>query len=142
MELLTDIAQLASTLGLGAFLGILIKHFLDKSRNSQVMLFEARRRAYKDVIGRINNFFSEDDMRGLGRLERRMRMNSFFSESLLLGGRQLQEAIHAYMDEVDEVEERMNKDETSEEEAAQLDEQLSQTISKIEALMRKELGVR
>ncbi|MFH0952120.1 MAG: hypothetical protein V1838_02925 [Patescibacteria group bacterium] len=142
MDLFLDIAKTFSLLGLGAFIGIIIKHFLDKSRNNQAMLFEARRRAYKDVIGRINNFFQEDDARGLNRLERKIRMNSFFSEAELLGSDRLRQAIHEYINKVDSLDDKIEQAIADEDELARLDEELGNLIQNIESIMRQELGVK
>lgn len=142
MDTFNTIIQVASTLGLGALIGILIKNTLDRHREEQSRLFAARREAYKNVIGRINNFFSEDDARSLNRLERRLRMNSFFSDALLLGSRTLREAIQQYMERVDDIDAKIDAASTSDSEAEQLDAELAGLIERIETSMRQELGIR
>jgi flagellar motor component MotA len=140
MDTLETIIQLASTLGLGALLGVLIKNFLDRNREAQARLFTARREAYKNVIGRINNFFSERETHGLNRVERRIQMNTFFSDALLLGGQDLRAAIQEYMDRVDDIDTKIDQA-PDDQEADRLDDELSLLITRIESMMRKELGV-
>lgn len=141
----TDLIKYLSSMGLGAFFGLLIKHFLDSSRGKRELLFNARRVAYRDVMGRMSNFFLENDTRSLRSAELAAAVNSFFSEIELLSGKDIKTAVSKYKSLILEFHDELAKDfrikERQDSNSEKLHAELGQLNRKIESLMRKELGV-
>lgn len=146
MDKLLAILGYVGSLGLGAFLGILVKHFLDKNLKNRELLFHARRAAYSAVLGRLNNFFLEKDTRGLPSPELAAELNTFFSAAYLLAGAALVEQLDQYSPKLVEFHEALDRaraiaGDKESDDSARLHSEVSAIAAKISKLMRAELGI-
>lgn len=140
MDGLFEVLGYVSSLGLGAFLGVLAKHFLDKNLKNRELLFHARRSAYSAVRGRLSNFFLEEDTRGLDTATLASRINTFFSEAHLLASERLSSKIGDYSKNVVLFHDVLTQ--KDEQQMEDLHAQLSKLADEISELMRSELGIK
>lgn len=147
----SQIMQYVGSLGIGAVIGVLLKHYLDKNQRNNELLFNARKSAYKNVIGRLNNYFMEEDTRGLREPELEAFINSFFSEVHLLCSLKLKKVITSYSEKLIEFHKELTKSILAERDGdsqdstkvqmEKLHKELSDLGNEAVDLMRRELGV-
>lgn len=97
-------------LGIGGILGVIIKSIVDLKISKRQLLFEARKKAYSSLTGRLFNHFLEPDITCFK--EEALvwaKINQILSEAFLLGSNKLVELIGEYKLKVNEYHKLLNK---------------------------------
>jgi len=131
-------------IGIGAWIGNIIQHFLEKDRRKVEMLFEARRNAYKDILGRLHNSLIDPELVGISDFEKKLKINRIFSEVELLAGTKLNDLINTYTSEFNWLikdGKKLPKGVHSDEHAERYEKFLLLGIE-VEIEMRRELGIK
>ena len=145
-----QIEQLISyigTLGIGGFIGIFAKYYLDKQANHQKLLFEIRVRTYSGLMGRMFNLFNELDLNNLPEAVRVSKINNILSEVYLVGSNELVELIGQFKPKLFDFHNELdkwvkNKDAHNEDKGKELHKELMLMIGKIHEQMRKDLFIK
>ena len=92
-----QIISFVGLLGLGGLIGVAIKSIVDFRINKRQLLFDARKKAYSGITGRIFNLFMEPDIVDLKEnAQIFVRINILLSEVFLLGSEDLVELVGEY----------------------------------------------
>ncbi|MBA7545415.1 hypothetical protein ES705_37783 [subsurface metagenome] len=128
-------------LGLGGILGIVIKSIVDFKISKRQLMFEARKKAYAGLTGRIFSHFLEPDVTCFK--EEALvwaKINQLLSEAFLLGSNKLVELIGEYKPKVNEYHKLLAK-KNDEERSKILHRELTVLAGNIFDQMRKDLSI-
>lgn len=141
-----EISKTLSLLGAGTILGILIKYLLDLNGKKREMLFNARRVAYANLMGKLLNHFHEL-AKVPQKAEKLAAVHEIFSEAYLLGSERLIKEIEKYKNIIVELHQRavdnfLAKQDTKKDNIAKkLHEDCSELAQKIHHSLRKDLFI-
>ena len=136
-----QIISYISVLGLGGILGVIIKSIVDLKISKSQLLFEARKKAYAGLTGRIFNHFLEPDITCFK--EEALiwaKINQLLSEAFLLGSNKLVDLIGDYKLKVNEYHKLLDK-KNNEVRLKKLHGELTVLAGNIFDQMRKDLSV-
>jgi len=136
-----QIISYIGVLGIGGILGIVIKSIVDLKISKRQLLFEARKKAYAGLTGRVFNHFLEPDVTCFK--EEALifaKINQLLSETFLLGSNKLVELIGGYKVKVNEYHKLLG-DKSDEERLRILHKELTALAGKIFDQMRKDLAI-
>ena len=128
-------------LGLGGILGVIIKSIVDFKITKRQLLFEARKKAYASLTGRVFNHFLEPDVTCFK--EEALifaKINQLLSEAFLLGSNELVELIGVYKVKVNEYHKLLDN-KNDEEKLKKIHKELTILAGKIFDQMRKDLFI-
>jgi len=136
-----QVISFVGILGLGGILGVIIKSFVDFKITKRQLLFEARKKAYASLTGRVFNFFLDPDVVCLK--EEALifaKINQVLSEAFLLGSNELVEFIGDYKVKVNEYHKLLDK-KNDEKRLQTLHKELTTLSGAIFDQMRKDLFI-
>jgi len=136
-----QIISYVGVLGLGGILGVIIKSIVDFKITKTQLLFEARKKAYSSLTGRIFNFFLEPDVTSLK--EEALifaKINQLLSEAYLLGSNKLVELLGDYKVKVNEFHKLLGTN-SDEKRQKKLHKELTILAGNIFIQMRKDLFI-
>jgi len=137
---LAQIISFLGALGIGGFLGVLVKSFFDHKLSDKKMLFDARVKAYSGITGRVFNLFLEPDITSLKEDALIFaKLNQLLSEAMLMASHELVEMLGDFKVKVFEFHKALSvKDDLK---SKELHKQLLELVGKIHVQMRKDLHV-
>lgn len=138
---IVNILSYIGALGLGGIIGIIIKSIVDLRITQRKLLFEARKKAYAGITGRLFNLFLEPDITILQ--EEALifaKINALLSEVFLLGSNKLINLTGDYKVKVNKYHKKLSEKKDNGE-LQELHKQLVELAGKIFDQMRKDLYI-